>query len=44
MRADERAKPRISATAIAIPVAPDRKFWWVRPSIWVKYDNVLSPP
>ena len=31
--ADARAKPRISATASAMPVAADRKFWSVRPSI-----------
>ena len=28
-----RAKPRMSATASTMPVAADRKFWWVRPSI-----------
>jgi len=32
-RIEEREKPRISATASAIPVAADRKFWCVRPSI-----------
>ena len=30
---DARAKPRISATASTMPVAADRKFWCVRPSI-----------
>jgi hypothetical protein len=30
---EEREKPRISATASAMPVAADRKFWCVRPSI-----------
>jgi len=31
-----RAKPRISATATAMPVPADRKFCTVRPSIWVR--------
>ncbi len=34
--ADERAKARTSAKAIARPVAADRKLWTVRPSIWVR--------
>ncbi|MGY4434352.1 hypothetical protein ACVWWO_006829 [Bradyrhizobium sp. F1.13.1] len=33
VRADAREKPRISATASAMPVAADKKFWCVRPSI-----------
>ncbi|MEY9245257.1 hypothetical protein ABIF27_005912 [Bradyrhizobium elkanii] len=36
VRIDERVKPRISAIASAMPVAADRKFWWVRPSIWTR--------
>ena len=32
------------ATASAMPVAADRKFWCVSPSIWTRYDIVLSPP
>jgi len=30
---EARAKPRISAIASTMPVAAERKFWWVRPSI-----------
>ena len=41
---EAREKPRISATASAMPVAAERKFWWVRPSIWERYESVLSPP
>ena len=33
VRIEEREKPRISATASAMPVAADRKFWCVSPSI-----------
>ena len=38
-----RATPRMTATAIAIPVAADRKLWRARPAICVKCDIVLSP-
>ena len=38
-----RATPRITATAIAIPVAAERKLWRARPAIWVKWDIVDSP-
>ena len=38
-----RATPRITATAIAIPVAADRKLWRARPAICVKCDIVDSP-
>jgi hypothetical protein len=31
-----RAKPRISATSTAMPVAAETKFWTVRPSICVR--------
>jgi len=31
-----RAKPRISATSTAMPVAADTKFWTASPSIWVR--------
>jgi hypothetical protein len=41
---DARENPRISATASTMPVAADRKFWCVRPSICVRYDIVPSPP
>ena len=34
--ADERAKARTNAKAIASPVAADRKLCTVRPSIWVR--------
>ena len=38
VRADARENPRMIAMAIAMPVAAERKFWWVRPSIWVRYE------
>ncbi len=38
-----RAMPRITATAIAMPVAADRKLWRARPAICVKCDMVDSP-
>ena len=41
--AEERAKPRTSAKAIARPVAADRKLCTVRPSIWVRWLIVVSP-
>ncbi len=41
---EARANPRISATATAMPVAADRKFWCVSPSIWERYESVVSPP
>src|SRR5271157_3349232 len=34
--ADFLANPRIVAIKMAIPVAADKKFWTVNPSIWVK--------
>ncbi len=37
-------KPRINATATAIPTAADRKFCTVSPSIWVRWLIVVSPP
>ena len=33
----------ISAKAIAMPVAAERKLWTARPTIWVKFDMVDSP-
>ena len=30
----ERTKPRMSATATAMPTAAERKFWTARPTIW----------
>ena len=42
-RVSERAIPRMTAIAIAIPVAADRKFWTARPAIWVRCDIVASP-
>ena len=41
---EARAKPRMRATASTMPVAADRKFWCVSPSIWARYESVLSPP
>src|SRR5215471_9988251 len=38
-----RATPRMTAMAIAMPVAADRKLWNARPTIWVKCDIVDSP-
>ena len=38
-----RATPRITATAMAMPVAADRKLCRARPAIWVKCDIVDSP-
>ncbi len=38
-----RAKPRISANAIAMPVAADRKLCTASAAIWVKFDMVASP-
>jgi hypothetical protein len=32
----ERAKPRMTATATAMPTAAETKFWNVRPTICVK--------
>ncbi len=34
--AERRAKPRISATSVAMPAAADTKFCTVSPSIWVR--------
>ncbi|MNR65018.1 hypothetical protein D3C85_1878980 [compost metagenome] len=34
--AEWRAKPRTSATTTAMPVAAERKFCTVSPSIWVR--------
>ena len=31
-----RAKPRISTTAMAMPVAAEAKLWKVRPTIWTR--------
>ena len=38
-----RARPRISATATAMPTAADTKFCTVRPAIWVRCAIVVSP-
>ena len=40
---EERTNPRVSAKAIARPVAADRKLWTVSPSIWVRLLIVVSP-
>jgi hypothetical protein len=37
-------KPRISATATAIPTAADTKFWTARPAICVRWLMVDSAP
>ena len=42
--ADARAKPRMTATATAMPVAAERKFCTVSPAIWVRWLIVVSPP
>ena len=44
LRAEARAKPRITATATAMPVAAETKFCTVRPAIWVRWLMVVSPP
>ena len=36
VRIEAREKPRISATASTMPVAADKKFWCVRPTICVR--------
>ena len=38
-----RTRPRISATATAMPTAAETKFWTVSPIIWVSSDIVDSP-
>src|SRR5512144_1398615 len=38
-----RATPRMTATAMAMPVAAERKLCKARPTIWVKWDIVDSP-
>ncbi len=38
-----RATPRMTATAIAMPVAAERKLWRASPAICVKWDIVDSP-
>ena len=44
LRVEARAKPRITATATAMPVAAETKFCTVRPAIWVRWLMVVSPP
>ena len=39
----ERVKPRISATATAMPTAADTKFWTASPAICVRWPIVASP-
>ncbi len=41
--AERRANPRTNATSTAIPAAADTKFCTVKPTIWVRYVNVVSP-
>ncbi len=36
--------PRMIATTTAMPAAADTKFWTVKPSIWVRWLIVFSPP
>ena len=38
-----RAKPRISAKAMAMPVAAERKLCTASAAIWVRFDMVDSP-
>ena len=40
---DDRVKPRISATATAMPTAAETKFCTARPAIWVRWPMVASP-
>ncbi len=42
--ADARAKPRMTATATAMPVAAETKFCTVSPVICVRFAMVVSPP
>jgi hypothetical protein len=42
--ARRRAMPRMKAANTAIPAAADTKFCTVRPSIWVRWLIVVSPP
>ncbi len=44
VRFPARESPRMSATITAMPAAADTKFWTVRPTIWVRWLRVLSPP
>src|SRR3982751_7140044 len=41
--AERRARPRMTATAIAIPTAADAKLWNASCDIWERYDMVDSP-
>ena len=34
----------MTATATAMPVAAETKFWTVSPAIWVRWLIVVSPP
>ncbi len=38
-----RVRPRMSATATAMPAAADTKFWTASPAIWVNWAMVFSP-
>ena len=39
-----RAKPRMTAARTAMPTAAETKFWTVRPTVWLRYESVASPP
>ena len=39
-----RDRPRISAASVAMPAAADTKFCTDRPTIWVRWLIVASPP
>ena len=39
----DRVKPRISATATAMPTAAEAKFCTARPVIWTRWPIVDSP-
>ena len=39
----DRVKPRMRATATAMPTAADTKFWTARPAICVRWPIVASP-
>ena len=44
VRWPRRVMPRMIATTTAMPAAAETKFWTVKPSIWVRWLIVLSPP
>ena len=43
-RCSHAKKPRMIAAQTAMPAAAETKFCTVSPTIWLKYDIVVSPP